>query len=59
MIKPPPFDRKKKIGIVALAGPMEREILLQGKDYLRSLGYDVLIAPSCFERDRYLAGNSD
>ena len=59
MIKPPTFDKRKKIGIVALAGPMDSETLLQGEDYLRRLGYDVLIAPSCFEQNRYLAGNSD
>ena len=59
MIKPPPFDKRQKIGIVALAGPMDSEVLLKGEDYLRSLGYDVLIAPSCFEKHRYLAGNSD
>jgi len=59
MIKPPPFDKSKKIGIVALAGPMDSETLLKGEDYLKGLGYDVLIAPSCFERNRYLAGNSD
>ena len=59
MIKPPPFDKSKKIGIVALAGPMDTETLLQGEDFLKKLGYEVLIAPSCFERNRYLAGNSD
>lgn len=59
MIKPPPFKKNKKIGIVALAGPMDSDTLLQGDDFLKSLGYDVLIAPSCFEQDRYLAGNSD
>lgn len=59
MIKPPPLEKNKKIGIVALAGPMDSDILLQGEGFLKSLGYDVLIAPSCFEKDRYLAGNSD
>ena len=59
MTKPPPFDKSKKIGIVALAGPMDQGTLLKGEDYLRRLGYDVLIAPSCFERNRYLAGESD
>ena len=59
MTKPPPFTKDKKIGIVALAGPMDAEILLQGEAFLQALGYDVLIAPSCFERNRYLAGNSD
>ena len=59
MIKPPPFDRSKKIGIVALAGPMDSAKVLEGELYLRELGYDVLVAPSCFECSRYLAGNSD
>lgn len=59
MIKPLPFEKSKKIGIVALAGPMDSGVLLQGEDFLKSLGYDVLIAPGCFEEDRYFAGSSD
>lgn len=59
MIKPPPFNRNKKIGIVALAGPMESAKVLEGERYLRALGYEVIIAPSCFERNRYLAGITD
>lgn len=59
MIKPPPFEKNKKIGIVALAGPMDSDVLLQGESFLKSLGYDVLIAPSCFEQNKYLAGDSD
>jgi len=59
MIKPPPLSKNKKIGIVALAGPMDSQTLLAGEDYLKSLGYDTIIAPSCFERNGYLAGRSD
>jgi len=59
MIKPTPFAKGKKIGIVALAGPMKREDLLAGEKTLKNLGFDVLMAPSCFERDGYLAGTSD
>ncbi|MCL1990536.1 MAG: LD-carboxypeptidase [Defluviitaleaceae bacterium] len=59
MTKPPPFDPKKKIGIVALAGPMDGQMLLEGEAQLKKLGYEVLIAPSCFEAHRYLAGVSD
>ena len=59
MIKPIPFKKDKKIGIVALAGPMNREDLLAGEKALKQLGFDVLIAPSCFEKNGYLAGTSD
>jgi len=59
MIKPIAFDKKKKIGVVALAGPMEQEEVLAGEEALKELGFDVLIAPSCFERNGYLAGTSD
>jgi len=59
MTKPIPFVKDKKIGIVALAGPMKREDLLAGEATLKGMGFDVLIAPSCFEQDRYLAGHSD
>ena len=58
-MKLPPFEPTKKIGIVALAGPMDAETLLEGEALLQRLGFNVLIAPSCFERDRYLAGTSD
>lgn len=59
MIKPPPFTKGKKIGLVALAGPMDTQTVLAGERYLKSLGYDVLIAPSCFHRQGYLAGDGD
>ena len=59
MIKPPPLAKGAKIGIVALAGSMDSEIVLQGEDFLEDLGYDVLTAPSCFEKNRYFAGNSE
>lgn len=50
---------KITIGIVALAGPLDIDTLLLGEAYLQELGYNVIIAPSCFERTRYLAGTSD
>ena len=59
MIKPPPFTSGKKIGIVALAGPLDQRLLLRGEDYLKQLGFDVLIAPSCFKQLGYLAGEND
>lgn len=57
--KPQAFKTGQKIGIVALAGPMDVQTVLAGEAYLNKLGYDTLIAPSCFESHGYLAGLND
>ena len=53
------FEMGKKIGIVATSGPMDADVVLAGEKFFKDRGYDVLIAPSCFERLGYLAGASD
>ena len=58
-IKPIPLEPGGTIGIVAPAGPLDADTLYKGEDFLKSLGYNVIIAPSCFEGSGYLAGKSD
>lgn len=59
MIQPKPLRPGGKIGIVAPAGPLEAETVFKGESILKEMGFDVIIAPSCFERKGYLAGMSD
>ena len=59
MIKPKPLPPAGMIAIVAPAGPMEADLVFEGEAFLKKMGYEVLIAPSCFERKGYLAGESD
>ena len=61
MIEPKPLPPGGTIAIVAPAGPMDSEILFEAEELLQGMGYEVLIAPSCFERNAngYLAGESD
>ena len=47
------------IGIVAPSGPLEKETLLKGEQFLINQGFNVVIAPSCFEKRGYLAGTCD
>lgn len=59
MIQPKALLPGGKIGIVALAGPLEVETVFKGEATLKELGFDVVVAPSCYERKGYLAGMSD
>lgn len=59
MIEPKPLKLGGTIAIVAPAGPLDAETIFQGEELLNKMGYEVLIAPSCFEKSDYLAGESD
>lgn len=59
MIEPKPLKKGGTIAIVAPAGPLEAEIIFQGEELLQSMGFEVIVTPSCFERHDYLAGHSD
>ena len=59
MIEPKPLKRGGTIAIVAPSGPLEAETVFQGEELLKEMGFDVIIAPSCFEKKGYLAGLSD
>ena len=59
MIEPKPLKRGGTIAIVAPSGPLEAETVFKGEELLKEMGFDVIIAPSCFEKKGYLAGLSD
>jgi muramoyltetrapeptide carboxypeptidase len=55
-VKPPALRRGDKVGIVAPASNIRRELLQAGCDGLRSLGYEPFYFDSILERDLYFAG---
>lgn len=56
-IKPPALRPGDKVGIVAPASNIQRELLAQGCAGLRHLGYEPFYFDSIFERDLYFAGS--
>src|SRR5208283_1293113 len=58
-IKPPALRRGDKVGIVAPASNIKRELLEAGCDGLRGLGYEPFYFESILERDLYFAGSAE
>src|SRR5215470_1028585 len=56
-IKPRPLRKGDKVGIVAPASNIKRELLEAGCDGLRQLGYEPFYLDSILERDLYFAGS--
>jgi len=56
-IKPPALRAGDKVGIVAPASNIKRELLEQGSAALRRMGYEPLYSDSIMERDLYFAGS--
>ena len=56
-IKPPALRQGDKVGIVAPASNIKRELLECGCASLRKLGYDPIYSDSILERDLYFAGS--
>ena len=56
-IKPRALHRGDKVGIVAPASNIKRELLEAGCDELRRLGYEPVYSESILERDVYFAGS--
>jgi len=56
-IKPPALRAGDKIGIVAPASNIKRELLEQGAAALRRMGYEPVYSDSIMERDLYFAGS--
>ncbi|MGH9642764.1 MAG: S66 peptidase family protein, partial [Terriglobales bacterium] len=56
-VKPPALRRGDKIGIVAPASNIKRELLDAGCDGLRALGYEPFYFDSILDRDLYFAGS--
>ena len=55
-IRPPRLKEGDRIGIVAPAGPVFREDIQPGLDFLASLGYEPVCSPHLFDQAGYLAG---
>jgi len=58
-IKPPALRQEDKVGIVAPASNIKRELLEAGCDGLRRAGYEPFYLPSIFDRDLYFAGSAE
>ena len=56
-VKPRALRSGDKVGIVAPASNIKRELLEAGCDRLRTLGYEPVYSESILERDLYFAGS--
>jgi muramoyltetrapeptide carboxypeptidase len=56
-IKPPALRSGDKVGIVAPASNIKRDLLERGCEVLRRLGYEPFYFDSIFDRDLYFAGS--
>ena len=55
-IKLPRLEKGDRIGIVAPAGPVLREEIQPGLDFLESHGFEPMCSPHLYEQKGYLAG---
>ena len=55
-IKPPALHSGERVGIVAPASNVKREMLEAGCDALRRMGYEPFYFESILERDLFFAG---
>src|SRR3954471_18186308 len=58
-IKPPALRSGDKVGIVAPASNIKRDLLERGCDSLRRMGYEPFYFDSILERDLYFAGSAE
>src|SRR5262245_55115401 len=56
-MKPPALRSGDKVGIVAPASNIKRELLEQGTGRLRQMGYEPVYFESILDRDLYFAGS--
>jgi muramoyltetrapeptide carboxypeptidase len=47
------------IGVVAPAGPFDRQTFLRGVRIIEDMGFQIFIPPGLFEKNRYLAGSDN
>ena len=55
-IKPPRLKEGDRIGIIAPAGPVLRDEIQPGLDFLKSLGFEPVCSPHLYDQKGYLAG---
>jgi len=56
ILKPPALKSGDKVGIIAPASNIQRELLDEGISGLRKIGYEPIYLPGILERDLYFAG---
>ena len=56
ILKPPALKSGDKVGIIAPASNIQRELLDEGIAGLRKIGYEPIYLPGILERDLYFAG---
>jgi len=56
ILKPPALKSGDKVGIIAPASNIQRELLDKGIAGLRKIGYEPIYLPGILERDLYFAG---
>jgi len=54
-----PLRPDEPIGVVALSGPVDQDVLDEGLDALRGWGHQLVLAPNLLHRTDYLAGDDD
>jgi muramoyltetrapeptide carboxypeptidase len=59
VIKPPRLRQGDTIGVVAPAGPFERDPFDQGVATLEAMGFQVKVPEGIFEQKNYLAGSDE
>jgi muramoyltetrapeptide carboxypeptidase len=59
IIRPAKLQAGDRLGIVAPAGPVDREALEKGLKVLKRLGFKVLVGEHVLSRDRFLGGSDD
>jgi len=55
-IKPPRLKEGDRIGVVAPAGPVLKDEIQPGLDFLKSLGFEPVCSPHLYDQKGYLAG---
>ena len=59
IIKPNRLQKGDTIGIIAPAGNVEEDKILNSVKYFESLGYKIKLGENIFKTERYLAGNDN
>jgi muramoyltetrapeptide carboxypeptidase len=57
--KPPILQRGDTVGIVTLGSPLDRSVIQARIEYLRGLGFDVVVGNHVYAADGYLAGSDE
>ena len=59
LIRPPSLKEGDVVGVVAPAGPVDREQLKTGLEVIRNMGFIPLLGKNIHSRSRYMAGSDE